>query len=176
MLGSPFLEVNHNPSAFSVFAAVRQTVLEHKLRRDTLLLASSLASPVRPPDDSFEEDDDSDKRPSSIAKIVGVGLTVMLQLISESRSSDPRICRSALQALLDTLQGQAPESMKRETADLMDALFHLLLSLSTEGDRLDEDSEVSRGIRRLASFRRQRLSAGVSCATAAATCRYAVAR
>ena len=150
-IGSPFLEVNHNPSSFSVYAAIRQTVLENKLRRDSLLFASTITSPSAKvaADDSYEDDDESEKKSAGLPKIVGLGLTVIFELISESRTSNPSLCSRGLRALLDTLQGQVPESMRREPADLMDSLFSLLLSLSTSDEVGDDDD--GRLIRSLSS-------------------------
>lgn len=44
--------------------------------------------------------------------MVALGLCVVFELIRESRYSNPGLCSRALQALLDSLQGQVPEGLK----------------------------------------------------------------
>ena len=64
-------------------------------------------------------------------QVVGIGLKSILELIRESRSSHPELCTKALSAALDVLQGQQPEGLRAEPADVIDALFDLLLYLAT---------------------------------------------
>jgi E3 ubiquitin-protein ligase MYCBP2 len=50
---------------------------------------------------------------------VGVGLRSVFELIRESRSSHPFLCTKALAALLDVVQGQQPEGLKNEPAEVI---------------------------------------------------------
>lgn len=52
-------------------------------------------------------------------QIVGIGLNGVFELIKETCHGFPGLCVKALQALLDMLQGQQPESMKLEPADVI---------------------------------------------------------
>lgn len=47
-------------------------------------------------------------------KIVGLGLETVFQLIQESHSIHPGLCVKALTALLNILEGQHPQSLKKE--------------------------------------------------------------
>ena len=57
-------------------------------------------------------------------KVVGLGLRGVFELIKETRESHPELCVRALQALLDMLQGQAPEGLKTEPAESMGKCRH----------------------------------------------------
>ena len=52
-------------------------------------------------------------------QIVGVGLCGVFELIRETRESHPSLCVRALKALLDMLQGQTPEGLKSEPAEVI---------------------------------------------------------
>lgn len=52
-------------------------------------------------------------------QIVGVGLRSVFELIRESRSPHPSLCTKALKALLDVVQGQQPEGLKNEPAEVI---------------------------------------------------------
>lgn len=54
-----------------------------------------------------------------IFQIVGVGLRCVLELIKESQTSNPLFCTRALSALLDVLQGQQPQGLQGEPAEVM---------------------------------------------------------
>lgn len=56
--------------------------------------------------------------PSSI-QIVGLGLNGVFELVRETRSQYPELCVKALRSLLDMLQGQQPEGMKKEPPDVV---------------------------------------------------------
>lgn len=43
----------------------------------------------------------------------------MFELVRETREHYPELCIKAMKALLDMLQGQLPESMKHEPADIV---------------------------------------------------------
>ena len=53
-----------------------------------------------------------------------MGLRGVFELIGETRDSYPELCVRALQALLDMLQGQTPEGLKTEPADIMGTYWH----------------------------------------------------
>ena len=61
---------------------------------------------------------------------MAVGLSVVFELIRESRSTNPSLCSRALHALLDTLQGQPPEGLASEPSVIIDSLFDLLMELN----------------------------------------------
>ena len=52
-------------------------------------------------------------------QIVGLGLRGVFELIWETRENYPELCIKAMKSLLDMLQGQLPESMKLEPADIV---------------------------------------------------------
>ncbi|KAL0280278.1 UNVERIFIED_CONTAM: hypothetical protein PYX00_001618 [Menopon gallinae] len=134
-VGPPEIELPGNASKFAVFANVRQAVLEAWTRKATQTFLNSCAS-IPTQDNTYEGDSDSDATeiyhpPPRVPKIVGVGLRCVLELIKESRTSNPLFCTRALSALLDVLQGQQPQGLQGEPADVMDPLFDLLLDLAT---------------------------------------------
>lgn len=63
---------------------------------------------------------------SSTPQIIGIGLCGVFELIKETRFSHPSLCLRSLQALLDMLQGQQPESFQTEPPDVLgEILFPL---------------------------------------------------
>ena len=50
---------------------------------------------------------------------MGLGLSGVFELVRESRAVYPELCVKALEALLDLLQGQQPEAMKKEPPDVV---------------------------------------------------------
>ena len=52
-------------------------------------------------------------------QIVGIGLCGVFELIRETRESHPALCVRTLKALLDMLQGQAPEGLRGEPAEVI---------------------------------------------------------
>lgn len=42
----------------------------------------------------------------------------MFSLVSQSKGADPKFCELALQALLDVLQGHAPEELAQEPTEV----------------------------------------------------------
>ncbi|GLH12984.1 Probable E3 ubiquitin-protein ligase HERC2 [Gryllus bimaculatus] len=137
--GPPEVELPTNASSFAVFASVRLAVLERWMKQACqIYLASSSSLPTVDGAGSDGESDSEDctdrareSAPLRVPKIVGVGLRSVFELIRESRSSHPALCTKALGALLDVLQGQQPEGLKDEPAEVLDALFDLLLNLAT---------------------------------------------
>ena len=127
----PILELNSNPSSFKIFATIRQAVKENKLRNDSLVFVRSLQGFNNNFDDLNDESDQDESSKESpikvcdlfyvrssdisfhqVPKVVALGLCVVFELIRESRYSNPGLCSRALQALLDSLQGQVPEGLK----------------------------------------------------------------
>ncbi|XP_065845558.1 E3 ubiquitin-protein ligase MYCBP2-like isoform X3 [Oscarella lobularis] len=132
-LPPPKLELQCNPSDFNVFCQVRQTVLERELREMLRMSRSRDGG-----DDSEIDDDDDDesatgREATEIPKIVGLGLFGVFELIRETRSSHPDLCKKALSALLNILQGQELESMQKEPDDVIHGMFELLMSI-VDGD------------------------------------------
>ncbi|XP_054276655.1 E3 ubiquitin-protein ligase MYCBP2-like [Macrosteles quadrilineatus] len=134
----PEVELPGNASNFAVFATVRMVVLENWMKEACeIYLQSSGSSPttcVATESDTDEEEQDGEKdqsTPPRIPKIVGVGLRSVFELIRESRFTYPELCTKALSALLDVVQGQQPEGLKAEPAEVIEPLFKLLLELAT---------------------------------------------
>jgi E3 ubiquitin-protein ligase MYCBP2 len=131
----PEMELPGNASAFAVFASIRLTVLDRWMKQATQeYLQSSCSAPLQ---DQSEIDSDTEDNsqsstymPIKVSKVVGLGLRSVFELIKESRITHPGLCTKALSALLDVLQGQAPEGLKSEPPDVIDPLFDLLLDLA----------------------------------------------
>ncbi|KAG5884565.1 hypothetical protein JTB14_006591 [Gonioctena quinquepunctata] len=133
---APEIELPGNASAFAVFASVRLAVLDRWMRQASQeYLHSSCSAPTQ--DQSEIESDTEDNSQSTyltpiiVSKVVGLGLRSVFELIKESRITHPVLCTKALNALLNILQGQAPEAMKFEPPEVIDSLFDLLLDLAT---------------------------------------------
>ncbi|XP_074650729.1 E3 ubiquitin-protein ligase MYCBP2-like [Tubulanus polymorphus] len=129
----PHIELHENPSAFSVYASIKQLVLEQQTKetRQTFVVAHS----AQISDGDSDEDEEKTKDPQiTIPKIVGLGLCGVFELIKETRITQPSLCTRALQALLDMLQGQAPEGLKTEPGEVIDSLFLLLMELTSKSN------------------------------------------
>ncbi|KAG8179148.1 hypothetical protein JTE90_015337 [Oedothorax gibbosus] len=125
----PFLAVRSNPSSFVVFAIVRLCVLEKQTCEATRLYLKSITAAST--DSESEEEDERNTDGPRVPKIVGIGLCSVFELVKESQKNHPHFCMRALQALLDMLQGQQPEGLKGEPPEVIDALFDLLLEISS---------------------------------------------
>uniref|UniRef100_A0A8C2APU4 E3 ubiquitin-protein ligase MYCBP2 n=1 Tax=Cyprinus carpio TaxID=7962 RepID=A0A8C2APU4_CYPCA len=55
-----------------------------------------------------------------------------------TRFSHPSLCLRSLQALLDMLQGQQPESFQTEPPDVLESLFHLLLETTVRSTGMND--------------------------------------
>ncbi|XP_016393820.1 E3 ubiquitin-protein ligase MYCBP2-like [Sinocyclocheilus rhinocerous] len=75
---------------------------------------------------------------SSAPQIIGIGLCGVFELIKETRFSHPSLCLRSLQALLDMLQGQQPESFQTEPPDVLESLFHLLLETTVRSTGMND--------------------------------------
>ncbi|XP_052792731.1 E3 ubiquitin-protein ligase MYCBP2-like isoform X2 [Mya arenaria] len=124
------LELHANPSTFNVYALVRQALLEKCMKEATKVYQKTTLSLS----DSETEEEGEDKSKDAgirIPKIVGLGLCGVFELVRETRENYPELCVKAMRALLDMLQGQQPESMKYEPANVVDGLFQLLMEIAT---------------------------------------------
>uniref|UniRef100_A0A1B6EGK8 PHR domain-containing protein n=1 Tax=Clastoptera arizonana TaxID=38151 RepID=A0A1B6EGK8_9HEMI len=137
----PEVELSTNASNFAVFYTVRMAVLESSMKESCEIYLSSYRNSssnfTNTDTDSDEEVDDENKDLLSlprIPKIVGVGLRCAFELIRECRTSHPALCTKALGALLDVVQGQQPEGLKAEPAEVIEPLFKLLLDLTTSSE------------------------------------------
>ncbi|CAH0716565.1 unnamed protein product, partial [Brenthis ino] len=111
-----------NPSQFAVFVTVRRTILA----RCRQLQAVSL-------DLSDESDNEEVVPPANVAKlskITGIGLRTVFALISQARHTDAQFCEQSLKALLDVLQGHAPEDLAHESYEIMSNLHGMLVEVS----------------------------------------------
>nr|AOV18880.1 myc binding protein 2 [Lymnaea stagnalis] len=127
---SSIITTHGNASMFTVYATVRQAVLAQAIRESTRLY--HLANTTTDSDSDSDEDaeEKGKEQQIKIPKIVGLGLSGVFELVRESRASYPELCIKALRALLDLLQGQQPEGMKREPPDIVENLFSLLMDLA----------------------------------------------
>ncbi|VDH90727.1 E3 ubiquitin-protein ligase MYCBP2, partial [Mytilus galloprovincialis] len=127
----PTLEICGNPSMFTVYSTVRQSILEQCMKEATQIYHQSQSLPSDSETDE-EREEKSREGPIKLPKIVGLGLTGVFELVKDTRQKYPELCVRALTALLDMLQGQQPESMKSEPADVIENFFSLLMEISTE--------------------------------------------
>ncbi|XP_052283534.1 E3 ubiquitin-protein ligase MYCBP2-like isoform X2 [Dreissena polymorpha] len=124
------LELHGNPSPFTVYALVRQALLEKCMKEATKVYQRSSASLS----DSEAEEDGEERGKDGVVripKVVGLGLFGLYELVRATSEEYPELCVRALRALLDMLQGQLPESMKHEPADVIEGLFQLLMDIAT---------------------------------------------
>ncbi|CAH2103304.1 unnamed protein product [Euphydryas editha] len=111
-----------NPSHFAVYATVRRTILA----RCRQLQAATA--------DLSDESDSEDAAPPTVIaklpKITGIGLRTVFALISQARFTDAQFCEYSLKALLDVLQGHAPEDLAHEPNEIMSNLYSMLVEVS----------------------------------------------
>ncbi|KAJ8027887.1 E3 ubiquitin-protein ligase MYCBP2 [Holothuria leucospilota] len=132
----PKIEIQNNASSFSVYTAIRQAILE----RETLT-RKYIQGKVGDIEQDGEEDDEKLENIFMLPKVVGFGLRSVFELIRETRKSHPSFCTRALKALLDMLQGLAPEELAGEPSDITDPLFDLLLDLTTNHQGEEENAD-----------------------------------
>ena len=89
-------------------------------------------------DDNYEADS-----ASNVPKIVSAGLGSLFEIISDTRSEHPKLCTKALKALHDIIQSQDPESFKNEPEKLFNALYDMLLELTTLGQSGSNQKDVN---------------------------------
>ncbi|XP_062389671.1 E3 ubiquitin-protein ligase MYCBP2 isoform X1 [Sardina pilchardus] len=130
------IKLYSNPSAFNVYCNVRHCVLDWQQREASLALASH--SSVQSGDSDSEEEEEYHEPPVKLPKIIGIGLCGVFELIKETRFSHPSLCLRSLQALLDMLQGQQPESFQTEPPDVLESLFHLLLEITVRSTGMND--------------------------------------
>ena len=66
------------------------------------------------------------------SQITGIGLKSVFSLISQARFSNAQFCEQALSALLDVLQGHAPEELAQEPTDVSNYLLIYLFLADTD--------------------------------------------
>ncbi|XP_069365103.1 E3 ubiquitin-protein ligase MYCBP2 isoform X3 [Maniola hyperantus] len=111
-----------NPSQFAVYATVRRTILARcrQLQAETFDLS----------DDSDCEDTNQQLTVTKVPKITGIGLRTVFALISQARFTDAQFCEQSLKALLDVLQGHAPEDLEHEPSEIITNLHIMLVEIS----------------------------------------------
>ncbi|XP_077071822.1 E3 ubiquitin-protein ligase MYCBP2 isoform X11 [Siphateles boraxobius] len=132
----PDIKLHSNPSAFNVYCNVRHSVLDWQQKEAVLALASR--SSVQSGDSDSEEEEEYREPAVKLPKIIGIGLCGVFELIKETRFSHPSLCLRSLQALLDMLQGQQPESFQTEPPDVLESLFHLLLETTVRSTGMND--------------------------------------
>uniref|UniRef100_A0A671LHM8 E3 ubiquitin-protein ligase MYCBP2 n=1 Tax=Sinocyclocheilus anshuiensis TaxID=1608454 RepID=A0A671LHM8_9TELE len=132
----PDIKLHSNPSAFNVYCNVRHCVLDWQQKESTLALASR--NSVQSGDSDSEEEEEYREPTFKLPKIIGIGLCGVFELIKETRFSHPSLCLRSLQALLDMLQGQQPESFQTEPPDVLESLFHLLLETTVRSTGMND--------------------------------------
>ncbi|XP_009302830.2 E3 ubiquitin-protein ligase MYCBP2 isoform X10 [Danio rerio] len=132
----PDIKLHSNPSAFNVYCNVRHCVLDWQQKEAALALASR--NSVQSGDSDSEEEEEYREPFVKLPKIIGIGLCGVFELIKETRFSHPSLCLRSLQALLDMLQGQQPESFQTEPPDVLESLFHLLLETTVRSTGMND--------------------------------------
>ncbi|KAL6484777.1 hypothetical protein MHYP_G00068220 [Metynnis hypsauchen] len=132
----PDIKLHCNPSAFNVYCNVRHCVLDWQQKEASLALASR--NSVQSGDSDSEEEEECREPSVRLPKIIGIGLCGVFELIKETRFSHPSLCLRSLQALLDMLQGQQPESFQTEPPDVLESLFHLLLETTVRSTGMND--------------------------------------
>ncbi|CAB3259025.1 unnamed protein product [Arctia plantaginis] len=112
-----------NPSQFAVYANVRRSILARW--RHLHGGVSELS------DDSDSEDSSSQIPLNKLPKITGIGLRTVFALISQARFTDAAFCEQALSALLDVLQGHAPEELAQEPTEVITNLHAMLVEVAS---------------------------------------------
>jgi len=59
--------------------------------------------------------------------VVSLGLCSVFELLRETQFTQPSLCHRALLALLNILQGQTPEALRNEPADIIGMLISYFL-------------------------------------------------
>ncbi|XP_030643001.1 E3 ubiquitin-protein ligase MYCBP2 isoform X2 [Chanos chanos] len=134
----PDIKLHGNPSAFNVYCNVRHCVLDWQQKEASLALASR--NSVQSGDSDSEEEEEYREPAIKLPKIIGIGLCGVFELIKETRFSHPSLCLRSLQALLDMLQGQQPESFQTEPPDVLESLFQLLLETTVRSTGVNDPS------------------------------------
>ncbi|XP_045784545.1 E3 ubiquitin-protein ligase MYCBP2 [Maniola jurtina] len=111
-----------NPSHFAAFATVRRTILARSRELQAAVFDLS--------DDSEGDNLMQQVTVTNLPKITCIGLRTVFALISEARFSDAQFCEQSLKALLDVLQGHAPEDLGHEPSEIMSNLHIMLVEIS----------------------------------------------
>lgn len=154
----PHVEIPCNPSPFAVFAAIRATCLENRLKKAALLQLRSASIWKESEENNGQAEDPNEEAtvdpnaPSSsssakrLPKMVGIGLQGVFEIIRESRTSSPQICRKALLSLMNILQGLQPEELAQEPPFVMDSAFLTLLDIATSVEPVPGTSKSSEAL------------------------------
>ncbi|XP_052746831.1 E3 ubiquitin-protein ligase MYCBP2-like [Bicyclus anynana] len=100
-----------NPSQFAVYATVRRTILARCRQIQAAAIDYS--------DDSDTEEVAPPVSVTKVSMITAIGLRTVFALISQARFKDVLLCEQSLKALLDVLQGHAPEDLGHEASDVI---------------------------------------------------------
>ena len=154
----PVISLKDNPSNIAVCSIIRETVFQENMKKtmESLLQEGFKGlSATTPIDDEFLSEDaleDNISARMKLPKVVSLGLSLIFQLIRESRTTSPSLCIRGLQALLETLQAQIPESLKNEPPQVSEELFDLLLDIACYSS-LDNDDESEQDLSVLMELR-----------------------
>jgi E3 ubiquitin-protein ligase MYCBP2 len=121
----PRIEILGNSSPFAAYASIRQLVLEVSFAEESKKWL------VTSEDRDNENDNASERIPSplSLPKVVGLGLETVFQLVKESHVKHSSLCVKALEALLNILGGQYPQSLRKEPIPVIGIKFYNLKKL-----------------------------------------------
>ncbi|KAH9644214.1 hypothetical protein HF086_008703 [Spodoptera exigua] len=111
-----------NPSQFAVYANVRKSILARWRH---------LHGTVSELSDDSDTEDASPPQTNKIPKITGIGLRSVFSLIEQARFTNAQFCEHALIALLDVLQGHAPEELSQEPTDIIINLHSMLVEVAS---------------------------------------------
>ncbi|XP_050560251.1 E3 ubiquitin-protein ligase MYCBP2 isoform X7 [Spodoptera frugiperda] len=111
-----------NPSQFAVYANVRKSILARWRH---------LHGTVNELSDDSDTEDATPPQTNKIPKITGIGLRSVFSLIAQARFTNAQFCEQALIALLDVLQGHAPEELAQEPTDIILNLHSMLVEVAS---------------------------------------------
>ncbi|CAD5120813.1 DgyrCDS9371 [Dimorphilus gyrociliatus] len=134
-----YLVVNSASSSFCVYAFIRYSVLGCKLQSNTSILSNTHQCN----DGRISINQSSSIRETTSPKlpmIIELGLREILIIITELRSTNPALCKRTLEALFNILSNRTPESMRSEPFSIMENLFEVLLDLTSNSDKSNDDS------------------------------------
>lgn len=127
----PRMEVLGNCSPFSAFASIRELVLELSFAEESKKWLVSSEERDNECDNAGPSPDPAPS-PVPLPRVVGIGLETVFQLLKESQvhGRHTTFCVKALQALLQVLGGQHPQSLRKEPSPVI-GTFSLIHSFST---------------------------------------------
>jgi E3 ubiquitin-protein ligase MYCBP2 len=143
--GDNSLVLHSNPSTFTIFGRMRHLIMQELLVKRFNTRLTKEGGEEGEPEEELE-DDEPDK--VEISKMVSLGIKGLFELVKETWKKYPELCKKALQAFFDLLQGLDPEELNDEPAEVVDALNELLLSMVN--DPTPPDSQMESDIASLA--------------------------